>query len=161
MAHVNSSLSDTMSQVLGLMEAFRAFDSDNNGFITSQELGGILSSLGYKATEEDVRAMMSEGDKDRDGQLSLAEFLDMNTKSMEVENGGILIALKSSLQLLDFNCDDDEVTPEELFDTIESSGAGGISFEDCEAIISAVDGDGDGAVSFHDFKLIVSSLQKD
>ncbi|KAI6677223.1 hypothetical protein NL676_038019 [Syzygium grande] len=87
MAHSGSSLpleNETLSQVLTLVEAFRAFDSDDDGQITGAELGGILRSLGYNISEQEVDAMMREADSNRDGLLSLAEFLEMNTKDMDL-----------------------------------------------------------------------------
>ena len=53
---------ETLNQVLSLVEAFRAFDADNDGCITAAELGGIMGSLGYNASDQDVRAMMQQGD---------------------------------------------------------------------------------------------------
>ncbi|CAB4289763.1 unnamed protein product [Prunus armeniaca] len=52
---------ETLSQVLGLVEAFKAFDVDNDGKINVAEPGGILGSLGYKTSEQDVRAMRQQG----------------------------------------------------------------------------------------------------
>ncbi|KAH7567845.1 hypothetical protein JRO89_XS07G0163900 [Xanthoceras sorbifolium] len=149
-----SAETETLSHVLSLVEAFRAFDSDNDGTITAQELGGILTSLGYKASEQDVRAMMQQGDTNKDGLLSLEEFLEMNTKDMEL--GGIANSLRTAFDSL--NLDGDEiVTGEELHAAMGNIGVD-LSIENCQNIIASMDGDGDGAVSFEDFQIIVSSF---
>ncbi|XWS25201.1 hypothetical protein CRYUN_Cryun27aG0049500 [Craigia yunnanensis] len=65
MAKLGSSLSaetESLNNVLSIVEAFRVFDADNDGAINTAELGGILGSLGYNASEQDVRAMMQQGD---------------------------------------------------------------------------------------------------
>ncbi|CAI0413130.1 unnamed protein product [Linum tenue] len=156
---------ESLNQVLALVEAFKAFDSNNDGLITAAELGGILGSLGYNASQQDVRAMMQQGDKDKDGQLSVEEFLEMNTKDMEV--GGFLgNLLKAALEALEEDDDDGDdgttfLTGEELFEFMGGAAGGGqqqMSLEDCQAIVAAMDVDGDGAVTSQDLKLIASSL---
>lgn len=144
---------ETLSQVFSLVEAFRAFDADNDGNITAAELGGILGSLGYNASEQDVRAMMQQGDTNKDGLLSLQEFLEMNTKHMEL--GVLGNSLTTAFQA--FDAGNQIVTAEELYAAMVNEELD-LSLEDCQQIIASMDGDGDGAVSFEDLKLIVNSL---
>lgn len=154
----SSSLSaetESLSQVLGLIETFKAFDSDNDGKITVAELGGILGSLGYSSSEQDVRAMMEQGDTNKDGLLSIEEFLEMNTRNMEF--GGLENVLKNAFEALDVD-GDEVVTAEELYEVMGDEMGFELSLEDCQGIIASIDSDGDGAVSFDDFKLIVNSL---
>ncbi|XP_068324820.1 probable calcium-binding protein CML29 [Pyrus communis] len=148
-----SAETETLSQVLGLVETFRAFDSDNDGKITAAELGGILGSLRYNPSEEDVRAMMQQGDTNNDGFLSIEEFLEMNTKSMEF--GGLKNVLKNAFEALEV---DGDVTAEELYEVMGDDLGFELTLQDCQGIIASTDIDGDGAVSYDDFKLIVNSL---
>ncbi|GLT84995.1 hypothetical protein SLE2022_031980 [Rubroshorea leprosula] len=152
---VSADTTETLRQVLSLVEAFRAFDADNDGAITSAELGGILSSLGYNASEQDVRAMMQQGDKNKDGLLSMEEFLEMNTKDMEL-TGSLSNSLRIAFEGFDLD-GDESVTGEELFQVMANFGAE-MSLEDALAVIASMDGDGDGAVSFEDFKLIINCV---
>ncbi|GKV51543.1 hypothetical protein SLEP1_g58186 [Rubroshorea leprosula] len=152
---VSADTTETLRQVLSLVEAFRAFDADNDGAITSAELGGILSSLGYNASEQDVRAMMQQGDKNKDGLLSMEEFLEMNTKDMEL-TGSLSNSLRIAFEGFDLD-GDESVTGEELFQVMANFGAE-MSLENALAVIASMDGDGDGAVSFEDFKLIINCV---
>ncbi|XP_059631869.1 probable calcium-binding protein CML29 [Cornus florida] len=145
---------EAMSHVMSLVESFRAFDSDNDGSITAAELGGIMGSLGYNPSEQEVRAMMQRGDTNRDGLLSIEEFLDMNTNELEV--GSIATSLRRVFEALDFE-DDDVVTGEELHEAMNDIGLQ-LSLDDCQDIIASVDGNGNGTVSFEDFKLVVNAL---
>ncbi|XVF39417.1 hypothetical protein PTKIN_Ptkin01aG0033000 [Pterospermum kingtungense] len=157
MALLGSSLSaetETLSNALTLVEAFRAFDADNDGKINAAELGGILCSLGYNASDQDVRAMMQQGDTNNDGLLSMEEFLDMNTKDMELGDLGQF--LSSAFQA--FHVDGNEaLTATKLHEVMGNLGIG-LSLEDCQAVIASMDADADGAVSLDDFQLIVNSL---
>ncbi|KAL8467186.1 hypothetical protein ACS0TY_036051 [Phlomoides rotata] len=144
---------ETLNHVLGLVEAFRAFDSDNDGSISAQELGGIMGSLGYNASEQDIEAMMQRGDANKDGQLSLAEFLGMNTEDLEL-NG--MSALKTAIEALDLE-EHDVLSGEEVYQVIENVGVE-LSLDDCHEIVACMDGDGDGAITVQEFKLLVNSL---
>lgn len=155
-----SAQTEALSHVLGLVEAFRAFDSDNDGSITAAELGGIMGSLGYNPTEQEVRTMMQQGDVDKDGLLSLEEFLEMNTKNLEL--GGLGNFLINASEALLNNSEEGDgvcemVTGEELFQVSESLGVN-LGLENCQNIIASMDGDGDGAVSIEDFNLFVTAL---
>ncbi|KAK7385238.1 hypothetical protein VNO78_30952 [Psophocarpus tetragonolobus] len=149
-----SSEMETLNQVLSLVEAFRAFDVDNDGCITQAELGGILSSLGYNASDQEVRAMMEQGDKNKDGFLSIHEFLEMNTK--DFDGGNLANTLSTAFEALDE--DGNEIfTGEALHQVVQNLGLD-LSLENCLHLVTSLDGDGDGAVSLDEFRLIVDFL---
>ncbi|XVE95409.1 hypothetical protein REPUB_Repub02eG0094500 [Reevesia pubescens] len=158
MAQLGSSLSaetETLSNVLSLIESFRAFDADSDGAINAAELGGIVGSLGYNASEQDVKAMMQQGDTNKDGLLSIEEFLDMNTKDVELA-GELANFLRSAFEAYDVD-GDEALTATKLYEVMGNLGIES-SLEDCQCVIASMDADGDGAVSSEDFKLIVNSI---
>lgn len=55
-------------------EAFKVFDRNNNGYISSSELRHVLMSIGDRLTEGEADAMIAEADIDGDGQISYEEF---------------------------------------------------------------------------------------
>ncbi|XP_021741772.1 calmodulin-like protein 3 [Chenopodium quinoa] len=78
-----------------LKEAFNVFDGNNDGLITKEELGLVLSSLGLKEgsyMEEDCKEMIKKVDVDGDGMVNFDEFKIMmksrcNTKTSKVVHG--------------------------------------------------------------------------
>ena len=60
-----------------LLEAFKVFDKDGNGFISSAELMHVMTNLGEKLTDEEVDEMIREADVDGDGQINYEEFVKM------------------------------------------------------------------------------------
>ncbi|KAF9506047.1 hypothetical protein BS47DRAFT_1353370 [Hydnum rufescens UP504] len=60
-----------------IKKAFKVFDKDGNGFISSAELRHVMNSLGEKLTEQEVDEMMREADVDGDGQINHEEFVKM------------------------------------------------------------------------------------
>jgi calmodulin len=63
-----------------LVEAFKIFDADNDGFITKKELKHILTSMGQKLTDEDAERIILEADINRDGKIDYREFVEYFAK---------------------------------------------------------------------------------
>lgn len=60
-----------------LLEAFKIFDRDGNGYITLQNLTYIISRIDNNVTEKEVEEMMKEADLDKDGKISFDEFIKL------------------------------------------------------------------------------------
>ncbi|CAG2202168.1 CALM [Mytilus edulis] len=58
-----------------LMNAFKLFDKDKNGFVSVDELRYIVTHLGDKMTDDEVQEMFDEADLNNDGQLNYEEFV--------------------------------------------------------------------------------------
>lgn len=56
---------------------FSIFDRDGNQSITRENLVEVLGSFNVSLTDEEMDALFTEGDKDKDGSLSLTEFLEV------------------------------------------------------------------------------------
>ena len=52
------------SLFLEYRDAFKFFDKDGNGYITTRELGAIMRSLGQNPTETELQDMVNEVDYD-------------------------------------------------------------------------------------------------
>lgn len=64
-----------------LREAFKVFDRDGNGFISSYELRHVMTNLGEKLSDDEIDEMIRESDIDGDGQIDYEEFVKMmNTR---------------------------------------------------------------------------------
>ncbi|KAK3603080.1 hypothetical protein CHS0354_015776 [Potamilus streckersoni] len=74
-------MKDEDSQDSNVLQYFKVFDRDNNGFISTAELRHILTNMGEKLTDEEVDEMIREGDIDGNGQIKYEEFVAlMNSK---------------------------------------------------------------------------------
>ncbi|XP_039296555.1 caltractin ICL1d isoform X2 [Nilaparvata lugens] len=62
-----------------LREAFKVFDSDNDGLISSIDLRHAMTNLGEKLTDEEVDDMIKEADSDGDGMVNYDEFVTILT----------------------------------------------------------------------------------
>ncbi|KAK8629020.1 hypothetical protein V6N13_077879 [Hibiscus sabdariffa] len=59
----------------GLVEAFREFDKDQNGFVSVAEFRRTLTDIDGKLTDDEVDEMIREIDSDVDGQINYEEFV--------------------------------------------------------------------------------------
>merc|ERR1712002_882541 len=60
-----------------LKEAFRIYDKEGNGYISTDTLKEILRELDNKLTEEDLIGIIEEVDEDGSGTLDFDEFMEM------------------------------------------------------------------------------------
>uniref|UniRef100_A0A336KJR2 CSON004991 protein n=1 Tax=Culicoides sonorensis TaxID=179676 RepID=A0A336KJR2_CULSO len=58
-----------------LKEAFRVFDKNNDGLISSSELRHVMTNLGEKLTQQEADDMLKEADMDGDGMVNYNEFV--------------------------------------------------------------------------------------
>ena len=53
-----------------LLESFRLFDKDSNGYITAEELKEIMAVLGEDLSDKEVEDMIHQADSDADGRIN-------------------------------------------------------------------------------------------
>ncbi|XP_064653185.1 calmodulin-like isoform X2 [Lineus longissimus] len=109
MAHQQQDKNDCMTEEeeLEYREAFALFDKDGDGTITTCELGTVMRSLGQSPTEEELKDMVNEVDKDGNGTIEFNEFIHMMKKKHQ-------------------NCDKEEEI-REAFNLFDKDGNGYIS----------------------------------
>ncbi|KAK4301099.1 hypothetical protein Pmani_026735 [Petrolisthes manimaculis] len=62
-----------------LREAFRMYDKEGNGYITTQTLKEILKELDNKLSDDDLDNIVEEIDEDGSGTVDFDEFMEMMT----------------------------------------------------------------------------------
>ena len=65
--------------------AFKVFDTKNDGFIDIDELMGVMVMLGNPRSEDEVKIMIAEEDKNGDGVIDREEFFSMLEKKKDIE----------------------------------------------------------------------------
>lgn len=148
---IDSSLASAQ-HVKDLEDVFKKFDANGDGKISSLELGSILSSLGYNATEEEVQKMVKEADRDGDGFIDFQEFVALNTQG--VDSASSLKDLRDAFEIFDLDRNG-AISSEELHAVLRNLGEHS-TLEDCQLMIRGVDCDGNGLVDFEEFKIMMS-----
>ncbi|VDI33374.1 Hypothetical predicted protein [Mytilus galloprovincialis] len=128
-------------------EAFGLFDKDNNGQITSSELGTVMRSLGQNPTNADITEMINEVDGDGSGTINFAEFTKMMGKKME--NSDPVEDLREAFKIFDKN-NDGKIDTNELKKVMVNIGEK-LTDEEANEMIKEADVDGDGKVNYEEF----------
>lgn len=62
-----------------ILKAFKLFDDDTSGKISLRNLRRVARELGENMTDEELRAMIDEFDRDGDGEINEDEFIAIMT----------------------------------------------------------------------------------
>uniref|UniRef100_J3M0D3 non-specific serine/threonine protein kinase n=1 Tax=Oryza brachyantha TaxID=4533 RepID=J3M0D3_ORYBR len=65
-----------------LLRAFQHFDKDNSGYITRDELEQAMEEYGM-SDEANIKQVLDEVDKDKDGRIDYEEFVEMMRKGIQ------------------------------------------------------------------------------
>jgi len=137
----------TDEQVQEFKEAFSLFDKDNDGTITTTELGTVMKSLGQNPSDSDLLDMINEVDADGNGTIDFTEFLTMMTKHMkEADNDQ---ELREAFKVFDKN-GDGKISATELRDVMVSLGEK-LTDDEIDQMIREADINNDGHVDYEEF----------
>merc|ERR1712070_1201674 len=70
----------TQKEIDEINEAFSLFDADNSGMIDATELKSAMEALGFKPKREEIKKMLADIDKDGNGTIEAAEFMELMTQ---------------------------------------------------------------------------------
>jgi len=60
-----------------LLEAFKVFDKNNDGFIAMEEMKQVMDNLGQHLTDQELEETIRECDMNGDGKVDYNEFVEM------------------------------------------------------------------------------------
>uniref|UniRef100_A0A8C9S8W2 Calcium binding protein 7 n=1 Tax=Scleropages formosus TaxID=113540 RepID=A0A8C9S8W2_SCLFO len=117
-----------------IREAFKVFDRDGNGFISKQELGMAMRSLGYMPNEVELEVIIQRLDMDGDGQVDFEEFVTLLGPKLSAAG------MPDKFHGTDFDsvfwkCDMQKLTVDELKRLLYDTFCDHLSMKDIENII--------------------------
>ena len=107
----------TEEEVAKLWEAFKVFDADGNGGISTEELGEVMRSLGQSPSKTELRDMIKAVDVDLSGTIDFEEFKTL----MVSTQGDRKSRLKLAFSVFDEN-DSGQITTNELHNVMSQIG---------------------------------------
>ncbi|XP_021573795.1 calcium-binding protein 7 [Carlito syrichta] len=129
-----SGLPTVVLQALEIREAFKVFDRDGNGFISKQELGTAMRSLGYMPNEVELEVIIQRLDMDGDGQVDFEEFVTL--LGPKLSTSGIPEKFHGTdFDTVFWKCDMQKLTVDELKRLLYDTFCEHLSMKDIENII--------------------------
>eukprot|EP00095_Tigriopus_kingsejongensis_P006271 maker-scaffold990_size72856-snap-gene-0.17 protein:Tk06271 transcript:maker-scaffold990_size72856-snap-gene-0.17-mRNA-1 annotation:"Calmodulin" len=135
-----------------LIEAFHIQDKDQDGFISTKELGQVLHNLGQNPTEAELQDLAYAMDTNESGTIDLPEFLNMMAIKMAEINTEeeIMEAFKI------FDRDGNGlITARELRNVMANLGES-LTEDEVAAMIEEADSDGDGSINYAEFFVMIN-----
>lgn len=130
-------------QVQKLWEAFKVFDEDKSGAISTEELGQVMRSLGQSPSDTELRDMIKEVDIDLSGSIDFDEFKALMVSKQGDRNS----RLKLAFSVFDEN-GSGQITADEMRSVMSQFG---VTDEELDEMVKEVDHDGDASIDFQEF----------
>ncbi|XP_063900461.1 calmodulin-A-like [Zophobas morio] len=134
-------------QIEDFKATFLLFDKDNDGTITSEELGTVLRSLGHNATTDELQDIINEVDTDGNGTIDFPEFIEMMSKKLrdyETED-----EISAAFRVFDED-GNGLISTEELRHVMTVLGEK-LTDDEIDEIIKEADTNGDGHIDYNEF----------
>ncbi|KAK9360274.1 hypothetical protein V1504DRAFT_455471 [Lipomyces starkeyi] len=143
----------TEEQINEFKEAFSLFDKNNDGQITTKELGTVMRSLGQNPSEAELADMINEVDVDNDGTIDFPEFLTMMARKMKDTDSEEEI--KEAFRVFDRD-NNGYISSTELRHVMTSIGER-LTDEEVDLMIKEADTNNDGRIDYNEFVQLMLS----
>ncbi|XP_018956086.1 calcium-binding protein 7-like [Cyprinus carpio] len=121
-------------EVEEIREAFKVFDRDGNGFISKQELGVAMRSLGYMPNEVELEVIIQRLDMNGDGQVDFDEFVAL--LGPKLSSAGMPDRFRGAeFDSIFWKCDMQKLTVDELKRLLYDTFCDHLTMKDIENII--------------------------
>ncbi|KAG0539834.1 hypothetical protein BDA96_03G356100 [Sorghum bicolor] len=143
-------------QIAEFKEAFSLFDKDDDGCITTKELGTVMRSLGQNPTEAELQDMIAEVDSNNSGTIDLQEFLGLMARKMKDTESEE--ELREAFRVFDKD-QDGFISAAELRHVMTNLGEK-LSNEEVGEMIREADADGDGDINYAEFVKVMMAKRR-
>lgn len=141
-------------QLADFKEAFSTFDKNDDGYITTKELGTVLRSLGQNPTEDELQDIIDEVDADGSGTVDFEEFVKlMKNRLQDIDHEQ---ELREAFRVFDKD-GNGSISSEELRYAMTTMGQQ-LTEQEVDDMIHEADANGDGQIDYFEFvKMMIGS----
>ena len=149
----------TEEMISDFRDAFKTFDTDEDGYLSLKELGDLLIDLGVPVTKDELTEMTNEIDIEGNGTIDFKEFILLMARKMrDYDNEDEYI---EAFRIFDKN-NDDLISKEEMKEAMTIIGqfvwGESPTDEDIAYMIKEADTDGDEFLHYSDFIKKIKSI---
>ena len=124
-------------------DMFKRVDKNDDGVISLDELRTVLETIFKHLPSHRIDKMVTDADKDKDGQISYEEFYRVLKRKSKKNK------LLKAFKTFDTN-GDGKISLEELMEVLKHTG-GELPEQQLKEMINDVDKDGDGYLNYSEF----------
>ncbi|KAL4238029.1 hypothetical protein ACF0H5_002740 [Mactra antiquata] len=152
-------MADNLSaeQIKEFRQAFKLFDKDGSGTISTKELGIVMKSLGEAKSDAELAQLIAEVDVDGNGEIDFQEYLQMMASRMSFN--GSAVQIREAFKVFDKD-NKGFLTVDELRHIMTNLGEK-LTDEEVDEMLSIVDADGNGEIDYEEFTQMLADTGDD
>ncbi|KAM6115406.1 calcium-binding protein 4 [Pterocles gutturalis] len=141
-----------------LLDAFKEFDTDQDGYISYKDLGACMRTLGYMPTEMELIEISQHVKMRMGGRVDFEDFVQMMGPKLREETAHMVGVRELKIAFREFDVNGDgEISGAEMRAAIAALLGEQLKAQEVDEILQDVDLNGDGRVDFDEFVMMLSS----
>ncbi|XP_041878581.1 calcium-binding protein 4 isoform X1 [Corvus kubaryi] len=141
-----------------LLDAFKEFDTDQDGYISYKDLGACMRTLGYMPTEMELIEISQHIKMRMGGRVDFEDFVQMMGPKLREETAHMVGVRELKIAFREFDMNGDgEISTAEMREAIAALLGEQLKAQEVDEILQDVDLNGDGHVDFDEFVMMLSS----
>ncbi|NXI46029.1 CABP4 protein, partial [Galbula dea] len=141
-----------------LLDAFKEFDTDQDGYISYKDLGACMRTLGYMPTEMELIEISQHIKMRMGGRVDFEDFVQMMGPKLREETAHMVGVRELKIAFREFDMNGDgEISSAEMREAIAALLGEQLKAQEVDEILQDVDLNGDGRVDFDEFVMMLSS----
>uniref|UniRef100_A0A8C6Z0F2 Calcium binding protein 4 n=1 Tax=Nothoprocta perdicaria TaxID=30464 RepID=A0A8C6Z0F2_NOTPE len=139
-----------------LLDAFKEFDTDQDGFISYKDLGACMRTLGYMPTEMELIEISQHIKMRMGGRVDFEDFVQMMGPKLREETAHMVGVRELKIAFREFDVNGDgEISGAEMREAIAALLGEQLKAQEVDEILRDVDLNGDGRVDFDDVRQLL------
>ncbi|NXY52140.1 CABP4 protein, partial [Ceuthmochares aereus] len=132
-----------------LLDAFKEFDTDQDGYISYKDLGACMRTLGYMPTEMELIEISQHIKMRMGGRVDFEDFVQMMGPKLREETAHMVGVRELKIAFREFDMNGDgEISSSEMREAIAALLGEQLKAQEVDEILQDVDLNGDGRVDF-------------
>ncbi|KAM6274313.1 LOW QUALITY PROTEIN: calcium-binding protein 4 [Porphyrio hochstetteri] len=141
-----------------LLDAFKEFDTDQDGYISYKDLGACMRTLGYMPTEMELIEISQHIKMRMGGRVDFEDFVQMMGPKLREETAHMVGVRELKIAFREVRLNGDgEISSAEMREAIQALLGSKLKAQEVDEILQDVDLNGDGHVDFDEFVMMLSS----
>ncbi|KAM8807358.1 calcium-binding protein 4 [Eudromia elegans] len=141
-----------------LLDAFKEFDTDQDGFLSYKDLGECMRALGYMPTEMELIEISQHVKMRMGGRVDFEDFVQMMGPKLREETAHMVGVRELRIAFREFDANGDgEISGAEMRAAVGALLGEQLKAQEVDEILRDVDLNGDGRVDFDEFVMMLSS----